>query len=104
MAKLVVMYSAPKDAAAFDKHYFETHVPIAKTIPGLRKYEVNKGPIMTPAGPSAFHLIATLHFDDVAAIQNAFASPQGQAAAADVQGMGFPEGGVQMLIMDAREV
>ena len=29
---------------AFDKHYFEAHVPIAKKIPGLRKYEVSRGP------------------------------------------------------------
>jgi uncharacterized protein (TIGR02118 family) len=52
MAKLVIIYGAPKDAAAFDKHYFDTHVPMAKKIPGLRKYEVSKGPIMTPAGPA----------------------------------------------------
>ncbi len=104
MAKLVVIYSQPNAATAFDKHYFDTHVPIAKGIPGLRKYEVNNGPIMTPAGPAPYHLMATLHFDDVAAIQNAFASPAGRAAAADVQGMGFPPGGVQMLIMEDREV
>jgi uncharacterized protein (TIGR02118 family) len=104
MARLVVMYSTPKDIAAFDKHYFGAHIPIAKTIPGLRKYEVNDGPIGTPAGPSPYHLIATLYFDDLAAIQNAFASPQGQAAAADVQSMPLGEGGVQMLIFDNREV
>jgi uncharacterized protein (TIGR02118 family) len=102
MARLVVMYKAPKDAAAFDKHYFEKHVPIAKKIPGLRKYEVNKGPIMTPQGPSGLHLIAVLHFDDVAAIQKAFASPEGQAAGADVQT--FATGGADMLILDTREV
>ncbi len=69
MARLVVMYRTPKDAGIFDKYYFETHVPIAKKIPGLRKYEVSQGPVVTPAGPSGLHLIATLHFDDLAAIQ-----------------------------------
>ena len=68
MARLVVRYKPPKDTAAFDKHYFETHVPIAKKIPGVRKYEVSQGPIVTPAGPAGFHLMATLHFDDLAAI------------------------------------
>jgi hypothetical protein len=48
--------------------------------------------------------MATLHFDDVPAIQNAFASAEGQAAGADVQAMGFGPGEVQMLIMDEREV
>jgi uncharacterized protein (TIGR02118 family) len=102
MARLVVMYRPPKDAVAFDKYYFATHVPIAKKIPGLRKYEVSQGPVATPAGPSGFHLIATLHFDDLAAVQRAFASPEGQAAAADVQT--FATGGVDMLFFDSREV
>jgi uncharacterized protein (TIGR02118 family) len=73
MALLVVMYKAPHDAAAFDKHYFEKHIPLAKKIPGLRKYEVSRGAVATPAGPSNYHLVALLHYDDVAAIQNAFA-------------------------------
>ena len=102
MARLVVMYRTPKDAGAFNKYYFETHVPIAKRISGLRKYEVSQGPVVTPAGPSGFHLIATLHFDDLAAIQRAFASTEGQAAAADVQT--FATGGVDMFMFDGREI
>ena len=102
MARLVVLYKTPKDAGAFDAHYFNTHVPLAKRIPGLRKYEVSKGPVATPMGASGLHLVATLHFDDVAAIQEAFASPQGQAAAADVQK--FASGGVDMFIFDNIEV
>jgi uncharacterized protein (TIGR02118 family) len=102
MARLVVMYRTPKDPGAFDKHYFEIHIPIAKKIPGLRKYEVSRGPIATPTGPAGFHLIATLHFDDMTAIQNAFASPQGQAAAADVAT--FATGGVDMLMFDSAEI
>ena len=102
MARLVVMYKTPKDAAAFDKHYFGTHIPIAKKIPGLRKYEISNGPVVTPAGPSGFHLIATLHFDNLAAIQNAFASAEGQAAAADVQT--FTTDPPNMLLFDSCEV
>jgi uncharacterized protein (TIGR02118 family) len=102
MARLLVMYKMPKDPAAFDNHYFANHVPIAKKIPGLRKYEVSSGPVGTPGGSSSFHLIATLFFDDVAAIQKAFASPEGKAAAADVQG--FATGGVDMLVFDQREL
>jgi len=56
MAELVVLYKTPKDAAAFDKYYFETHVPLAKKLPGLKKYAVSKGPVATPGGPSQFHL------------------------------------------------
>jgi uncharacterized protein (TIGR02118 family) len=102
MARLVVLYKTPKDPGAFDKHYFEKHVPIAKKIPGLRKYEVSRGPVATPAGPSGLHLVATLYFDDMGAIQKAFASPEGQAAAADVQN--FASGGADMLLFDQTEV
>jgi uncharacterized protein (TIGR02118 family) len=102
MARLVVMYKTPRDAAAFDKHYFDQHVPIAKKIPGLRKYEVNQGPVATPAGPSGIHLVAILHFDDTAAIQSAFASAEGQAAAGDLQN--FATGGADLYFFDTHEV
>jgi uncharacterized protein (TIGR02118 family) len=100
MAQLVVMYKTPRDAAAFDKYYADKHVPIAKKIPGLRKFEVSKGPVATPAGPSGYHLVATLTFDSLAAIQSALGSAEGQAAAADVQN--FATGGADMFIFDTR--
>jgi uncharacterized protein (TIGR02118 family) len=102
MAEVVVMYRTPKDATAFDKHYSEKHIPIAKKIPGLRKYAISQGPVATPAGPSAFHLIAILTFDTLAAIQAGFGSAEGRAAAADVQT--FATGGADMLLFDTREV
>src|SRR5690242_17882737 len=102
MAQLFVMYKTPQDPAAFDKHYIENHVPLAKKIPGLRKYEISQGPIATPAGPSGYHLVAVLQFDDMASIQSAFATPEGQAAVADVQT--FATGGVDMMMFDSRQV
>ena len=100
MAQLVVMYKTPRDAAAFDKHYFDKHVPIAKKLPGLKKYEVSKGPVATPGGASPYHLVASLQFDDVAAIQKAFGSAEGQAAVADVGN--FATGGVDIYMFDTR--
>ncbi len=102
MAKLVVLYKTPTDAAAFDKYYSETHIPIAKKIPGLRHYEVSRGSVASPAAPSGVHLVATLTFDNMAAIQAAFASPEGQAAGADVQR--FATGGADMLMFETAAV
>jgi uncharacterized protein (TIGR02118 family) len=102
MAQLVVMYKTPKDPAAFYKYYAETHIPLAKKMPGLRKFEISQGPVATPAGASGFHLIATLTFDSMAAIQKAFASAEGQAAAGDVPK--FATGGANMVLFDTREV
>lgn len=104
MARMVVIYKMPKDPAAFDRHYFGVHVPLAKKIPGLRKYEVSRGPIVAPTGGGNFHLVATLHFDDLAAIQRAFASPEGQAAAADRKKFAPDDADVLMLLFDDREV
>jgi uncharacterized protein (TIGR02118 family) len=100
MAQLVVMYKNPKDKASFDKYYFEKHVEVANKLPGLRKYEVSQGPVVTPAGPSDYHLVAILHFDNLSAIQAAFGSTEGQAAVADVQD--FATGGVDIVMFDTR--
>jgi len=43
MARMVVIYRTPQNVEAFDRHYFQIHVPLAKKIPGLRKYEVSDG-------------------------------------------------------------
>jgi len=102
MAQLLVLYKTPKDPAHFDKYYFETHVPLAKKLPGLRKYEISKGAVATPGGPSGLHLIAILSFDSVADILAAFKSPEGKVTAADVPK--FASGGVEMNIYETKDV
>jgi len=102
VAKILLIYKTPKDAAAFDKHYLDTHIPLAKKLPGLRKYEVSQGPVQIPAGPYNFYFVVTLHFDNLAAIQKAMMSPQGQAAAADVPT--FTTDPPYVLLFDSREV
>jgi len=104
MARMVIIYKTPKDAVAFDRHYFETHVPLAKKLPGLRKYEISRGPITAVAGPSDVYLIGTLHFDDMEAMKQAFASPEGRAAAADRRTYAPDETGVQMFLFDNGDV
>lgn len=102
MAQLLVTYRTPADAKAFDNYYFETHVPLVKKIPGLRKLVLSDGPVGTPAGASGVHLIAELHFDDVAALQAGLGSAEGQAAAADAAS--FMGEGDSLLFFGIREV
>ena len=102
MAKLIALYKTPKNAAAFDAYYFTKHVPLAKKIPGLRRYDVSSGPVGAPGGPAGIHLIATLYFDSMADIQAALGSPAGQATAADLGN--FADGGVELYFYDTREV
>ena len=60
MANLVVIYGKPADAEAFDAYYFGHHVPLDKTIPGVRSYTVSKGTVATPAGPAEHHRSKTI--------------------------------------------
>ena len=101
MAQLLVLYNTPTDAAAFDSHYHKIHIPIAKKIPGLRSYTINKRPVQALSG-TAPYLVATLTFDSMADVQAALASPEGQAAAGDVPN--FASGGATLLIYDTQVV
>lgn len=103
MAKLYALYKRPVDAAAFDRYYYATHVPIAKKVPGLRRYEVTTGGVSALGGGDApYHLVATLTFDSLAAIQAALVSPEGQATAADLGN--FATGGVDLYVADTKEI
>jgi uncharacterized protein (TIGR02118 family) len=104
MARMVVIYKTPADVKAFERHYFETHIPLVKQIPGFRTYEISRGPVRTLAGPTDVHLVATVAFDDFAAMQRGFASPQGQAAAADRRTYAPDNSGVQMFVFDSQAV
>lgn len=100
MARMVVIYRTPKDPAAFDKHYFDVHVPMASQLPGLRRYEVSKGPIVSLAGASETYLIGILHFDSLDAIKQAFASECGRACAEDRRILAPEDKDVQMFLFE----
>lgn len=101
MAKMLVLYNTPEDVVAFDKYYSETHTPIALKMPGLRAITLSKGPVSTPRGASPYHLIAELHFDSVAEMQAALASPEGAATARDLRN--FASAGVTILTYETTE-
>ncbi|HXT09309.1 MAG TPA: EthD family reductase [Roseiarcus sp.] len=98
MATLLVLYKTPTDAAAFDKYYAETHIPLAKKIPGLRSYEISKGAVASPAGATNVYLVAILSFDSVAAIQAGMGTPEGAAAGGDLAN--FATGGADLMIFE----
>ena len=102
MAQVVVTYKKPKEPAAFDKHYAETHIPLARKMPGLRKYQISQGPVGSPGGASGIYLIAILTFDDMAAVGAAFGSPEGKAAAGDVAN--FATGGADIAFFETKDV
>jgi uncharacterized protein (TIGR02118 family) len=104
MAQMIVIYKMPKNPAGFDRYYFEVHVPLTRQLPGLRKLEMNRGPIISLYGASDVHLVATLRFDSLCDINAAFMSECGRACAADRQQLVAHASDVQMLLFDSQSL
>ena len=100
-AKVVVLYNTPQDPQAFDQYYASRHIEIAKKIPGVRSYRISNGPVATPQGPSPYHLVATLEFDSMQALQAGMGSAEGRAAGGDLPN--FATGGASLLIFEERD-
>ena len=100
VAKILAFYNTPISLADFDAYYESVHIPLAKKIPGLKSLATSTGPVLTPAGPSPYHLVVTLNFDSMGALEAAIASDEGKAAMADVAK--FATGGASFLIFDEK--
>ena len=100
MVRFLVLYDIPEDPAAFDKHYNEIHIPLARQLPGLRRYTISRNH-RGVRGDASYYMIAELDWDDMDALREAFASEIGRATAADVPN--FAPTGVRSLIYDVEE-
>jgi uncharacterized protein (TIGR02118 family) len=89
MVKLVVLYRKPADPAAFDRAYFETHIPLVKKIPHLRRVDIARV-TGAPRGEPEFYLMCEMYFDDRAAMDASMASPENAEAGKNL--MGFARG------------
>lgn len=95
MIQLTVLYGHPQDAAAFDNHYQQNHIPLAKKIPGLKGYTACKPISLDPQEQSPYHLIAYLYFEDMGTLLSALQSAEGRAAAGDLPN--FANGGATLV-------
>ena len=78
MSKLVALYKQPADAAAFDKAYFETHLPLIAKLPGLQSTQVTR--FTRNLLGDSYYLMAELFFADEASLKAAMKSPEMAAA------------------------
>jgi uncharacterized protein (TIGR02118 family) len=98
MVRLMVLYNRPEDTAAFDKHYNEIHIPLAKKLPGLVRYTVSRN----LRAEEQHYLVAELDWADMAAFRAAMGSPAGAEATGDVPK--FATAGSASLIYEVAEV
>jgi uncharacterized protein (TIGR02118 family) len=96
MIQLTVLYGKPQDSAAFDTYYQGTHTGLVQKMPGLKGFVFTKPASLNSREPSPYYLIANLYFESMAALQTARQSPEGQAAAGDLQN--FATDGATLLV------
>jgi len=82
---MVVLYRRPDlTPAQFRQHLEKIHAPLARKLPGLKRYRQNH----VAADPSRPHpewdAIVELYFDSWESMEAAWASPQGAASDADL--------------------
>ena len=79
MFKLIILLTkkASMSDDEFAQYWLNVHVPLAKKMPGVRKYVVNL--VQRPPNREPdYHGIVELWFDDKDGMKRAFSSPEGQ--------------------------
>ena len=82
---MVVLYRRPDlSPEAFLRHLSEIHTPLAKQLPGLKRYRQNHVVDDPKRKLPGWDAIVELYFDNWEAMESAWASPEGAASDADL--------------------
>lgn len=99
-AKILVLFGKPTDPQLFDKQYWEEHVPMAKKMPGLKKFTVHK--IVPPPGRDPpYYQIVEMEFDNMDALKRATKSPESQESTKHASKIAT--GGMTFLYAESKE-
>jgi uncharacterized protein (TIGR02118 family) len=102
MVRLLVLYGQPKDPAEFDKYYRDVHLPIARRMKGLKKWTIGKVTGTPDGQPSPYYYLADLYMESREDFERLLASPEGQAAVADVPN--YASGGATFFYTEIEEL
>jgi uncharacterized protein (TIGR02118 family) len=81
---MVVLYKRPDlTSEEFRRHLQQIHGPLAKALPGVRKY-IQNYVVDDPKRAPSWDAIIELYFDDWPSMEAAWASPQDAASDADL--------------------
>ncbi|GHH54765.1 EthD family reductase [Lentzea cavernae] len=103
MIKYIALYKKPADPEGFEKKYFESHLPIVNSVPGLLRAEVAKVQHVFLAGflgDTEPHLIAEMYFESEAAFKAVLQSPEWATSGANLAEIG----GMELVAMFSAEV
>jgi uncharacterized protein (TIGR02118 family) len=93
--KLYAFYGSPDDPAAFDRHYRDVHTPLVLAMPDLVGFAVSRRMAPPAAGEPEHYLVAEMTFRSSGEMEASLASPEGEAAVADLAN--FATGGVTVM-------
>lgn len=99
MYRMTILYGMPDDPEAFRDYYYRVHIPLARKMPGLTGWNLSWVD-QDPSSP--YLLVAELYAESRAAMDAILASPEGQAARADLDN--FVTGTVEFLPGEEEEV
>ena len=100
MAKIIVLFGKPTDPELFDKQYWQDHVPMAKQMPGLKKYTVHKV-VGAPRGDPVYYQVAELEFENMDNLKSALASQAGRDSGR--HSVKIATGGITFLYTESKE-
>ncbi len=92
------LYRTPEDTAAFEEHYFGTHVPLVEKTPGLVENRVHRVTRQFVGEPGYF-LLAELVFESPEAMKAGMRSPEWAASGEELASWG----GMDLVTMFAAE-
>lgn len=102
MIRLLVLYQQPKDRDAFDRYYEAIHIPLAKKMSGLKHWTIGRVTEVLGQPNPPFYFVADLYADTREQLDAILASPEGQAAVADVPN--YATGGVLFLYTEVETI
>jgi uncharacterized protein (TIGR02118 family) len=85
MYKSIGTWSWPNDPEGFEDHYWNVHMPIARSLPGLQAISTLKADESGRA--SGIYRYAEIAFRDKEACEQAMASPEWKAMLEDAAGL-----------------
>jgi uncharacterized protein (TIGR02118 family) len=95
--KLMALYRAPEDEAAFNHYYDTVHTPLVKKIPGLQSLTVNRVQKHL-MGDTKLYMIVEMAYADHDAFTHAMASAENKATGKDI--MNFAKDLVSVMVTE----
>lgn len=103
MIRMLVLYPRPTDPEAFDQHYRNHHVPLAKRLPGVVRYAAS-WEVAALRGASDVYLAAEVDWRDRSSMEADFASDLGKELAEDMRVLTQLCPGLRSMVYEAQEL